>query len=280
MKALDLTGMIFGRLRVDEFAGFSYYPSGKARRMWKCTCLNDGNELTVRANDLVNGHTKSCGCLNSDKRSERKFVDLSGQQINGFNVIKRIGTVSKNEDWKTSTPLYLAQCINCGRYFHVRADYLRSGNTHSCGCLLKQREMEIELFLEAENIDYVKGVSFKDFLSEKGYPLYYDFAIFGSDGALRCIVEEHGVQHRATVNKKKDAKKKDFCISHNIAFEEIWYYESIPDRINEILSKYLHANPVPSVFDEGATTISKESTRLMKFQRGSAVPLNKGEDIV
>ena len=273
MKAKDLTGQTFGRLFVKEYAGQHIYPSGKTRRQWRCVCLNDGNEVVVNGNDLLNGHTKSCGCLNDELRSERKFVDLSNHMINGFEVMKRIGKQDKNEKWNTSTPIYLARCLNCGRFIEIRADYLRSGDVHSCGCLVKRREKEIEDYFEAHRINYVKGVSFAGLVTDNNCPMYFDFALFGADNILRCVIEEQGIQHKGTNNVVKDNRKRIFCLEHRITLEEIWYNENLEERLNVISEKYLHADPVPSVFDEGATTISKESTRLMKFQRGSAVLL-------
>lgn len=57
-KFIDVTGMKFGRLealkRVEN-------TSSKAT-MWLCKC-ECGQEVRVRAQDLKNGHTQSCGCL-------------------------------------------------------------------------------------------------------------------------------------------------------------------------------------------------------------------------
>ena len=66
----DLTGKVFGKLTVLELAewknGTSY---------WRCRC-ECGNETKVRYAYLINGHTKSCGCLqNSIIKTNMKFVD-------------------------------------------------------------------------------------------------------------------------------------------------------------------------------------------------------------
>lgn len=66
----DLTGRIFGKLTVLELAewknGTSY---------WHCRC-ECGNETIVRYVYLINGHTKSCGCLQSSIiKTNMKFVD-------------------------------------------------------------------------------------------------------------------------------------------------------------------------------------------------------------
>lgn len=53
----DLSGMVFGRLRVVSFAG-----RVGGRATWACHC-DCGNEKTIRAEHLLSGATTSCGCL-------------------------------------------------------------------------------------------------------------------------------------------------------------------------------------------------------------------------
>ena len=57
----DLTGNKYGRLTVIEDAGKNKHN----QVMWKCRC-DGGNTITVRADGLTTGHTKSCGCYKSD----------------------------------------------------------------------------------------------------------------------------------------------------------------------------------------------------------------------
>ena len=57
-KLIDLTGQRFGRLLVVKRAG-----SDKQKRAkWECQC-DCGNEAVVVSSYLINGETKSCGCL-------------------------------------------------------------------------------------------------------------------------------------------------------------------------------------------------------------------------
>ena len=56
-KRRNLEKKIFERLTIIEY---SHTFSGKA--MWKCEC-RCGKIITVQANNLLNGHTRSCGCL-------------------------------------------------------------------------------------------------------------------------------------------------------------------------------------------------------------------------
>ena len=67
MKFIDLTGKKFGKLAVLEAArknkngGFA----------WKCKC-ECGNEAIVSAGNLLNGHSKSCGCLRAEWCKENR----------------------------------------------------------------------------------------------------------------------------------------------------------------------------------------------------------------
>ena len=62
-KARDLTGNKYGRLTVVSRA------ESKTRRIkWNCIC-ECGNTSIVSGENLMSGHTKSCGCLLSERRT-------------------------------------------------------------------------------------------------------------------------------------------------------------------------------------------------------------------
>lgn len=73
-KFEDLTGKKFNRLTVLELAERN--SSGQIQ--WKCRC-DCGNIVFATTSYLKSGHTKSCGCLNKEKASNRlkskKFVN-------------------------------------------------------------------------------------------------------------------------------------------------------------------------------------------------------------
>ena len=56
----DLTGQRFGRL-----TAVSYERTGKNKSAWRCKC-DCGKEVFIARTSLVNGHTRSCGCLRRD----------------------------------------------------------------------------------------------------------------------------------------------------------------------------------------------------------------------
>ena len=57
-KAKDLSGMNFGKLTAVEQCG----RSSDGRLLWMCVCAC-GNKTLVSSSHLLNGNTKSCGCL-------------------------------------------------------------------------------------------------------------------------------------------------------------------------------------------------------------------------
>lgn len=64
-KIKNLINQKFGRLTVIEFAGFG----SSHKTQWKCKC-DCGKEVIVKSNSLITGHTKSCGCLETEVKRE------------------------------------------------------------------------------------------------------------------------------------------------------------------------------------------------------------------
>lgn len=117
MKAIDLTGQRFGRLvvlcRAEGKNGRSY---------WLCRC-DCGKDCVVQGQLLRNGHTKSCGCLQTENRLGE---DLTGKRYGRLTVLSLVSV--KNRD-----SLWLCRC-DCGKLLEVRRSLLTAG-VKSCGCL-------------------------------------------------------------------------------------------------------------------------------------------------
>lgn len=87
MKLLDLTGQRFGRLTVEARDGIAVSPNGQTRPTWLCRC-DCGQTVTVFGENLRNGRTKSCGCYQRQRISERSLrhgharrsIDRQGQR--------------------------------------------------------------------------------------------------------------------------------------------------------------------------------------------------------
>lgn len=133
----NLIGQKFGRLTIQEWVG-----NGK----WQCLC-ECGNIVLVQTNNLKNGNTKSCGCLQKDMTSEASFKSLIGKKFGKLLVIERV----KNN--KFNHVCYLCKC-DCGGTTIVDASNLRNNITNSCGCIKSKGEMKINIILQKYNIHF------------------------------------------------------------------------------------------------------------------------------
>lgn len=113
VKALDLTGMKFGRLLATERA-----PRPQSNRttdaFWLCKC--DCGRESVVSSYLLRRSTRSCGCLRSTNRK-----DLTGQRFGDLLVLGR----SQPGRWDWS-------CV-CGKLGSSFASVFNKG-VKSCGC--------------------------------------------------------------------------------------------------------------------------------------------------
>ena len=72
-RFLDLTGRKFGRLTVVSSAENAYRPNGKPRRRWNCVC-DCGSEKIVYGENLTQGKTLSCGCMQKERASQMRMT--------------------------------------------------------------------------------------------------------------------------------------------------------------------------------------------------------------
>ena len=149
-KLIDLTGQNFGYWQVLERAENG--KDGHAR--WKCLCTACGKQKDVAGKHLRGGRSTNCGCIRMEKMRQSVIKDETGK-IYGDLYVKRQAT--KEEQPRTDrTGLYwICDCLRCGRSnIVVFGDYLRNGDTSSCGCLLSKNENIIAKMLNELGIKY------------------------------------------------------------------------------------------------------------------------------
>lgn len=147
--------------------------SGKILYQCECDC-SEHNIVYVSRTDLINGHTKSCGCL-------RRKLNV-GDIINNRQIIDLIGDKNNNNNF-----YYKCKCLLCGQEYEATYQTLRK--TISCGCQKSIGEYNIIQVLKNNNINYQKEYCFSNSLYR------FDFAIFDINNNLIRLIEFDGEQH-------------------------------------------------------------------------------------
>jgi hypothetical protein len=122
---LDLIGKRFGRLIVEEFAG---YDGKNARWLCRCDC---GNIIIVSTGNLRSNKTKSCGCIVHEIQSKQSYVSkwaFNTKILHGWKCVKCQSTKNIHSHHilpKNKHPEYaelysngITLCYDCHREFH------------------------------------------------------------------------------------------------------------------------------------------------------------------
>lgn len=128
---IDLTGRKFGRLTVvNHFLDLAT----KSKCLVRCDC---GKEKTIRARPLIQGFTRSCGCLGKEStasgarlRNSKMFRNLVGAKFCKWTVVSQFPAP------KGPSVGSMCGCLcECGRVSFVDPYALQNGRSKSCGCL-------------------------------------------------------------------------------------------------------------------------------------------------
>lgn len=237
----DLTGMRFGRLKVISFNRVE-----NNNTYWNCIC-DCGNEKIATESNLVNGKTKSCGCLQNDLL-RGKVINLVGERFGNCRVVSYGGYRytsggKRRHQW---------ECLcDCGNTFITDGHNLTSGCTRSCGCKRSKGESELVNVLNYYNIPFEQQYRFCDTEISN---LRFDFAILNNDGTLNSLIEFDGEQHFHPIKfcaswtdddvsknfeliKERDKIKNEYCMKNNIKLLRIPYTEF--ENIDDIITSFL-----------------------------------------
>lgn len=131
-SALSRIGETYGSLTVLDIVGKNKQGNSTCR----ATC-NCGSEREYTLSKLVNGQTKSCGCLSSSKH--RKAESRIGETKNNMTLLEIVG---KDKNGLTKGRF---RCGLCGS--EHRESLVSSWNQNclkSCGCLKKKKQTRAE----------------------------------------------------------------------------------------------------------------------------------------
>lgn len=151
MESKNIVGKRFENITVKEldYTEEKIY-NGKLRRNYFYKCICDcGNEISVVRNNIVNGHTKSCGCLKS------KHLDITGKTYNRLTVIKFDHIEERKNRKNGKVYFYLCQC-NCGKFTILSEHNIRHGAVKSCGCFGVETKIKNGLEMGEKNKEKLK----------------------------------------------------------------------------------------------------------------------------
>ncbi len=119
----EAIGKKFGRLTIVEKGTEDGYC------ICKCDC---GNIKEIYFQNIKNGKTQSCGCLQKERVKETLEIDLTGQRFGRWLVIGK------------SEKSGFCKCLcDCGAVRDVSKGSLKNGVSTSCGCYKKELTSEI-----------------------------------------------------------------------------------------------------------------------------------------
>ena len=229
-KLIDLTGQDFGYWHVLERTEND--KGGKAR--WKCKCTACGKEKEVAGGHLRSGRSTNCGCIRMEKMRLANIKDETNKQY-GYLKVKRMATLEEKPRQDKTGVFWVCDCLHCGREnVIIFGDYLRNGDTQSCGCMVSKNESKIATMLNSLNFSFKEQHTFKE-LTSTGRPcdkLMFDFAIFNQNKLL-YLIEYDGIQHFNEAHEFReggfktthtnDLMKNKYCFDNNIPLIRIPY---------------------------------------------------------
>lgn len=121
-RTADLTGQVFGKLTVVEFAGYRKRDDGRNRAYWTCEC-RCGNTIEINSRNLMSGNSACCGNCNPINIGD-KFGKLVVIKSAGYGILPD-GSKKK---------LWLCKC-ECGNITKIRDNNLKNNHPKSCGCV-------------------------------------------------------------------------------------------------------------------------------------------------
>lgn len=234
-KLIDLTGQDFGYWHVVERGPND--KSGKA--FWLCHCtLCDKTTKLVAGSHLRGGRSTSCGCTKMEKMRQTRIKNEQGK-IYGFLKVERMASLEEKPRQDRSGIYWNCSCQNCGRKnVIVLGEYLRNGDTSSCGCILSKNESLIAQMLDSLGYKYIQQYKFSDLTStgRNCDQLMFDFAILNKqNNNLIYLIEYDGQQHFNQKHawskegfektQQNDHLKNEYCAKHNIPLIRIPYNE-------------------------------------------------------
>lgn len=165
-----------------------------------------------------------------------------------------INVLCKNDEYKILEPYdgknrkvkFLHK--KCGNVAYIYPEDFLTGIR--CPCEYdSHNEEKIGSYLTTMGIKYTQQYVFNDLVSDKGYPLRFDFAILGKQDELICLIEFDGEGHFKPIEefggeaafqrtRLHDELKNSYCQKNNIPLYRIRTGQDVHYILNTIIQKH------------------------------------------
>jgi hypothetical protein len=214
-KYFSLDGKIFSFWKVLSKTK-DFGKSNQYKYICECVC---GNIKELKAQKLLNGHTKSCGCkkiellLSNDKfYSNKKYAINNNSFLNKFKIGEKVGHLEIKEAIPSSYKKYLCLCV-CGSLKEYNFSKYKKNH---CGCLRNKTQKRLISRYE-KNIIFIKtNLNNKNILFKENH----------DDKNILCYIKD------CTDNKKT----RNLCSIH---YKKYILNKDFEDTKNKILIKDL-----------------------------------------
>ena len=252
-------GNRYGKLVVIERA---IKPEGRPKgAYWLCQC-DCGKQKIIRGADLRAGNVNSCGCL----YGKHSIKDETGKRYGKLTVI------SQTANREYGSVKWLCKC-DCGNLCEVAGDSLRSGQTQSCGCLVKERSRIANLHdLTGQKFGKLTAIEIDEELTLKNKRIFW-----------KCKCDCGNYYSTGSSNLVTGATKSCGCLRTSYGEEQIekLLKENNISYAKEYVFSNLKTNKVPLRFDFAIFNNKNELVQLIEFdgqQHFRPVPQFGGEE--
>ena len=226
----DITGQMFGFLKVISYETDINQKTGKTKGKWLCQCTKCGNYLKISRSNLTHHKQIACRCILKRNGNVAIKEDLTGQKFNMLTVIRR--TEDHIAASGKPSARWLCKC-DCGNETIVSGTKLKKGTTKSCGCYqfnsklqerIGQETIAKNTFLKMKIIRY-KNVNDVDVQFEDGIVVEHTtYAAFSQGYLLHPGIKSKSFHGFTILNKAFDMTDKAY------------YYIINPEGIHDIMT--------------------------------------------
>ena len=227
----DMVGRKFGKLTVLGFFKKDVPTKNRPNQKivyFKCEC-ECGNIKEIMAKSVLNGDTKSCGCLKRDV--DEKHIKMIGKKFGKLTVLEAYKKSHPEKNNPNVKRCFFKCLCECGNTKEIMANSVIRGEIKSCGCLNKEIDKKYidsigvkfnkltirEIFRkEIKKNNKVKTVVFANCVCECGNikEIRAINVISGATKSCGCL---HGENHGETRTRMHRiwGLMKDRCLNEN-----------------------------------------------------------------